>query len=347
VFDWLLWLSSNPDAMMYGPYYLAFYGIATVVTLVVCGLNLRAVDRTAALPPHPIPARLDPYPIAYLRGGENELVRTVIFSLIERGYLRPSGADEPQGDLSVQDPKGGWQAVSPSPATRAADQKIEWSPQRPDTRHLSPLELHVFNWFSLPLLPHDVFVAGRTSELSPLFDSYYRELEAEELLVGPEMRQKARRIWSVGASVIVGLGAGKLCLALATGHQNVGGLWAIGIVGILILYGMTHSTERLTRRGKSYLQQLRKAFQRLQKERVRSIQSERGADFTLPLLVGIFGVGVLAGTPYGYYPEIFQRAAAGTSGGCGSSSGASCGASCGGGGGGCGGGGCGGCGGGS
>ena len=48
---------------------------------------MRGRDRTANLPPLPIPADPDPCEIAYLRGGENEATRLIVFDLIQRGCL--------------------------------------------------------------------------------------------------------------------------------------------------------------------------------------------------------------------------------------------------------------------
>lgn len=100
----------------------------------------------------------------------------------------------------------------------------------------------------------------------------------------------------------------------------------------------------LLTRGREYLQQLQLAFERL-KERY-SLLSRPADDPNLLLLVGLFGVGVLAGIPYGPYQQMFRRAAStGESHGWnfGSWDWGSCGGGCGSCGGG-GGGGCGGCG---
>ena len=56
--------------------------------IVACFRSIRAVDRTRDLEPPEIPAKLDPYEVAYLRGGENEVTRVAIASMIQRGLLQ-------------------------------------------------------------------------------------------------------------------------------------------------------------------------------------------------------------------------------------------------------------------
>ena len=47
----------------------------------------RAMDRTGNLDVPPVPESPDPYRIAYLRGGENEVLRLMLFDLVRRGHL--------------------------------------------------------------------------------------------------------------------------------------------------------------------------------------------------------------------------------------------------------------------
>ena len=78
----------NAIADLYGPYFLLFYATSIVVLIVARYRSIRAVDRTRDLEPMEIPAKLDPYEIAYLRGGENEVIRVAIASMIQRGLLQ-------------------------------------------------------------------------------------------------------------------------------------------------------------------------------------------------------------------------------------------------------------------
>ena len=62
----------------------------------------------------------DPYEIAYLKGGKNEVTRAVIFELIRRGWLYVGG--------------------------RESIEYLERSPAHPDPGDLSLMERNVFSW---------------------------------------------------------------------------------------------------------------------------------------------------------------------------------------------------------
>ena len=80
-------LLDNPLATMYGPYFLILYGFVIFFVLVILAIIKSGVDDTDELPIPPIPLQIDPYEIAYLRGGTNEVVRSVVFSLMQKGFI--------------------------------------------------------------------------------------------------------------------------------------------------------------------------------------------------------------------------------------------------------------------
>src|SRR5213080_838945 len=72
-----------------GPEFLLFYLIVSTIALVGLFTSRRWVE-----PSGPIKVDLsDPYVIAYLRGGKNELLRVSTISLIHRGLLKVSGTN--------------------------------------------------------------------------------------------------------------------------------------------------------------------------------------------------------------------------------------------------------------
>ncbi len=247
------------------------------------------------------------------------MIRVVILGLIQRGYLR-----------ATQSP----QHLTVSPG----DERIMQAPNHPDPRHLAPLEKAVFGWFASAHAPGEVFQSSElASRVQAYCTSYERHLRGQRLLMPPEASRSAWNIGRTGALVILGLGGYKLMVALMRGRRNVVFLIIMGLLSLLLL-ALVCRTPRLSSRGRAYMARLQLAFERL-KGRAASVATG-GADPTLLLLVGLFGVGALAGTPHEYYEKMFHKSATSTGscgGGCGS---------CGGGGGGDGGGGCGGCGGG-
>ena len=81
------WIIHNPIGDMSGPKFLGIYACLIAVTAVACDRFLRGLDTTDGDGPPPVPIDPDPYELAYLRGGINETIRTVGFSLLGRGYV--------------------------------------------------------------------------------------------------------------------------------------------------------------------------------------------------------------------------------------------------------------------
>lgn len=298
------WLTNNAIADMRGPAFLLFYAVVIGLTLLASWLARRALDWTGGMPTPTIPRDPDPHEIAYLRGGENEVTRSVIFALVQKGLLQVSqqGNDHFVGQV--------------------AEQK--------ERRSLSPIERRTLDWFTQPQKTSEVFRSGAlASQLKPFCAAYEQRLKSEQLLTTDEMRQRARLIIVAGTLAIVGLGAYKLLIALSRGRFNVGFLIALGVVGLIPLF-LVCRTPRVSRRGREYMERLRLAFERLRYD-VRPAPQPQAAgayafDPSLLLMVGVFGVGALADTQYNYFQQSFRQSAV-HGGGTGSSS--SCGSSCG------------------
>lgn len=296
------WFLHNFVADMAGPEFLLFYASAIAFILGAAVWVSRHNDVTTPMPPPPVPSRPDAYEVAYLRGGDNELVRTVIFGLTQRGYLK-------MGDSAVE------QASDP-----------------PDPVLLSPIEREVFSWLAWPRTAQEIFESGGVAPNIRKFSASYQALlQNESLLAGVEMRRGAWAVSLVAALAIVALGGYKLAIAALKGHSNVMFLILMGVAALWITVKIP-AAVRVTARGRAYLQTLQLAFKGL-KDRVATLTPAAGAeDATLPLLVGLLGVSVLAGTSYDAYHQMFRRASANSTAACGA-----CGGGCGGGCGGCGG----------
>ncbi|CAN5756576.1 hypothetical protein BH20ACI4_BH20ACI4_23560 [soil metagenome] len=81
-------LLDNPLAAMYGPYFLVFYAFFIFFVLIGLSIVKNLSDQTTKLNTPPIPSTIDPYEIAFLRGGTNEVARSVIFSLMRKFWKR-------------------------------------------------------------------------------------------------------------------------------------------------------------------------------------------------------------------------------------------------------------------
>ena len=328
-------LFDNPLANMPGVVFLVFYSLFIIFTLVSFGVWKSQADKTAGLAIPPIPPSIDPYEIAYLRGGMNEVARAVIFALRQKDFL------------IIQ--------------SEGKNSRIHRNQQQTDQRGLNQMEQSVLNWFANSREPKEVFQGyGLLQVLDPYYSVYEARLEQQQFLTDAEMRSRVKRVRNIVLCLILGLGAYKFLVALMNGYSNVAGIVIIGVIAALITFAAA-KLPRLTNLGKTYLERLQLAFDKLKYQTARQLAEPgaAGARFAgvdpLLLGVGVFGGTILAGTVYDDYNHVFQRAqnqAAISSGSCGSGCGTSCssgssGSSCssGDGGGGCGGG-CGGCGGG-
>jgi uncharacterized protein (TIGR04222 family) len=312
------WLLHNPIADMYGPTFLLFYFGVAIFIVIACRMLMLHSDPSAVLPDLPIPKDPNAYEIAYLRGGEVELIRTVIFNLIHTGFL----------------------------ALDESSRKLKQSQTAPDARLLSSLEQRIFDYFKAAQEPREVVYSAKVN-LKPYFSSFENHLTELQLLKSPAMQQKSWQIMFGGAICSLGLAAYKIVVALSKGRHNIGILIFLALLSLPFIV-VASLPPRLSKRGRNYLENLKFTFLSLPSRL--KILDANAIDPTMLICVGVFGVSVLAGTSFGLYESMFTPMAGTVSSSCGSScssasscGGSSCGSSCGGGG--CGGGGCGGCGG--
>ncbi len=310
-------LFDNPLANMQGSTFLVLYAVAIATAIFVFWLIKNTLDWTAKSPLPPIPHNPDVYEIAYLRGGENEVARAVIFSLMQKGLVEMTKVGKEDSFRRI--------------ANR-------------ETGNLSPLESAALNWFRSGHIAKEIFAAGG---LSSILQTYCGQYEANltrlNFFTDSVTTAKIWQTAAVFAIPIIGLGGYKLAAAIAHGHSNVLFLIIFTIIGIFAIAAVAR-VPRISKLGKNYMARLQTVFGSVKSSAFRRTSAANPVFNSVdPLLltVGVFGVGSLAGTAYGDYEKAFHRASSSSScgSGCGSSS---CSSGGGDGGGGCGGG-CGGC----
>jgi uncharacterized protein (TIGR04222 family) len=310
-----------------GPEFLAVYLAVIFVTLAVVWTARWYTDSSRWILLPEVAPNPDPYELAWLRGGEAEVLRLAIFSLLERGLL-----------------------------TKADDNRIgQASVDQAALNGLVPLELALFEHFAVPQSAGELFRGDAPWRLRDACLLYGTRMEGEQFLITSKMRLQRVFNAMMGGLVIVGLGAFKLDVALSRHKTNVGLLIALAALSCIALILLARS-GRLSARGKSYLDRLKVAYGGLTRSADEPAEGESRFDPNVLLYAGLFGVGALGASYLLDYRELFPRMGAhsgSSSGSCGGASCGSCGASasssCGGGsgcGGGSCGGGCGGCGGG-
>lgn len=304
------WLWNNPLGTMYGPYFLGLY-LAVIVTVIVGSRWLiRQADETRREPTPPVPAAPDPYLVAWLRGGTNEVARLALFDLLQ------------QGRIEQVERKGVFGLSKKQILQRSADAKGD---------DLSPLQTSVWKWLGAERDAATVFQSGLPDAVKPHTETLQADCERLGLATQESGTHGQRLICGFGLVSILALGGYKLAVALSTGHHNVAFLLFLGIAGA-VFQVLLAKPQRLTDLGRRTLAAMQTAYAGLK------AHSGDEPSPALLLAMGVFGVAVLQGTAYGGFYDLYRQSAA-SAGGCGSS----CGSSCGGGGGG--GGGCGGCGG--
>jgi uncharacterized protein (TIGR04222 family) len=202
--------------------FLLFYLIVCAGTVFACLWYVRAQDTTSEMAPPAVPDTVDPYEIAYMRGGENELVRVVIVGLAERGYVE------------------------------AADTAIMTTAKQP--AGLAALEQTVYDALANGATAEAIFAGGLPARVKALCLPYDERLQREQLVradTGDEIEWPALL---AGLSVIGGLLAWRL--ASVSGQQPNGFLYAIGWGSFCSLVSVCR-VARLTARGTRYLERLK------------------------------------------------------------------------------------------
>lgn len=305
------WIFDNPLANLPGTYFLLLYGAMIVTLAIAFQIIKRQFDMTSGLPLPPIPANPDVYEIAYLRGGENELARAVIFTLAQKGFLQIQTTDN-----------SAW---------------VQQSEIKPDKRSLNYLEQKVYDYFAMPYQTREIFAKSSNLReiLKPFATTYAQRLENAQLLTAAEANRQVNILkWTIFLGILA-LGGYKFLAAILNGYSNVGFLIVFSFAALLIFASM-NGLPRVSALGRKYLEMLELTFATIKSQISQpnpkhpqfAAQGARfGAVDPMLLAVGVFGVGALAGTAYDSYHQAFYKSQQQNAGSA--SSGSSCGSGCG------------------
>ena len=293
-----------------GPRFLAFYGMVAVIVQVAAYLLMYFADTTGTNNLPSIPASPDPIEVAYLSGGVNAVLRTVVYDLRRLGLLT---LDDDNRLAAI--------GAAPRELTRMRRRVLDKVLDRPKIGSL----------FKDKAL---------RSSLEATLDPMRGRLVANDLLQPDSV--KRTRIWTLGLGLLIllGLAAAKIEIALSLGNTKIQFLIFLAIFSSICLFLLVSyfSKRAASRRGRAYLEAIRLAYSSLTPSAPIGFIPARSGGDTMAfdgalLLVALYGFDALKGTPDAAFAKAFARSDGG--GGCGS-----------GGGGDGGGGGCGGCGGG-
>lgn len=239
---------------------LAYLAVLALMITGTWGIALLA-DKTGSENTPEVPTSPDPYEIAYLRGGPEEILRLVLFDLANRGYALLTTEE------SVFS-KNYW--LGPSEGA-------------PPTSYLTPLERHVLEQ-----------LGEKGARLSDLLQSptvlaivqthcanYEQALSHEELLLEAGTRKWIKGIRLVCLGIIAMLGAVKLLIA-----QDM--LLFVAIITAITLAAGILGTKIKWRtdKGERYLEALKETYSTLKQ----NAQNHRDLSITHSLLLGsIYG----------------------------------------------------------
>lgn len=304
----------NPLAEMYGPHFLALYAAASGVVCCFCWWWCRCREPDRRDSPF-VPEQSDPYEIAFLRGGEPEVVRLAQLSLVQKGYLEIATKEE---------------------HTNRYLDFVETA-FHPEPSELPEIERSVFQ----ELAQNRSDLAKRTACLRSAVQSGCVDLASHlrqaRLIPSAEQTTRAWTARILGSIGLGGLAVFKVSAALNRGHTNVAFLILMSAGAIALLWVMCKQPLQ-TARGRRFLNSLQST---LDSDKQLTNPSGPISPATLLLLFSVFGSGILKDSAYASVYGAFEaeqdaQRAANNAGGCGGGCGD-------GGGGGCGG--CGGCGG--
>lgn len=289
----------------YGPEFLLFYIFFSV--LVIGGMVwLRNRNEEGPVPRLEL---ADPYLIAYLRGGANEVSRVAIVSLVDRKLLQADGSQL---------------------ATR---KKVSAD----SVRH--PIEKALIENFSSAGEASSIFTSYSCEKAC---EPYRESLENAGLLPNRAIRTSRQLLLIITIALLVGVALIKISIGVSR-ERPVTFLVILMVIAVVVTFIIW--SPRLTARGKAALEDIQSLYSGL-KNRALSLRAG-GATAEAVMLAAVFGIAALEADAFAFTKTLFPKAVASSGGSCGSSCGSSCssssscGSSCGGGG--CGGG-CGGCG---
>jgi uncharacterized protein (TIGR04222 family) len=302
------WLFDNSLADMYGPNFLFLYAVFAGLVIIGAVFFVDIQDMTGGAAPPPTPRDIDPYELAYLRGGANDVIRTAIYALrqkrlieiVEQARIRATGAS-------------------------------------PGSFEITAIERRVFEAISpAPQIAQLFKTEGLRSGVESLCAAYRQRLSAQQLLTPPEVRRAGRYALGGGFVLLIALAGYKIVAALLHGRSNLGFLFMETAVACFLLYWLVQriGSGNASKRGKAWLSQIQLAYSGHAATAFGGTADRAAAGAALAL-VALFGFSILKGTPDAALAQQFASRSGsdsdGGGGGCGGGGGGGCGG-CGGGG---------------
>lgn len=261
---------------MSGPLFLLVYSaLAIAVNLWLRG---HFKQREAARAARFIEFAQDPYQIAYLRAGQSETVRTVVFSLLDRGLLEES------------------------------DGKVRRAHADVGAYVRRPLEKAVLacciNWTQVANIEIQ-------NSVIKACDAYFSELSRNGLLADRDTYGQRFVPFIVALALLLGVAAARVLWALAHGRYNViflAMLAAAGSIAVIIAW-----RKRRTGLGDAALARLETLFADLKRRATQLVPGGQSNDAVLT--AALFGLAALPAGCFPYLERVFPKPRSSSDGG--------------------------------
>lgn len=286
-----------------GPEFLNAFGLVVIIVLACVYLCIRLADRTDRRPPPPVPQNPDAMEVAFLQGGVNQVMRTLIYDLAQRGFVALAPEDH----------------VVPT----------ESQPQPGD---LNAMETLLLEAAQAKPKAHALFEDRRLrrrllEQLAPI----RAKLAAEDLIKPESVKVWRRRAQIGGTLIIVGVALAKIVVEWMRGPANLAYLIFLAAASVAALFALAYVMTRThaSRRGHAYLDAMRLAYGGRLKAAVAHIGSPgpeaRAFHGASLFLIGLYGFSPLKGTTEAMFAEAFSRGSQSQGSNCGTSCSGSCG----------------------
>lgn len=296
-------MQNIPILNLPGPEFLNVFGLAVIVVLAATYLCIRFADRTDRRPPPPVPQNPDAMEVAFLQGGVNQVMRTLIYDLAQRGFV-----------------------------ALAAEDHVVPTEKQPQPGELSAMETRLLEAVQAKPKAHTLFEdRALRRRLLELLAPIRAKLAAEQLIKPTAVKIWRRRAQIGGTLIIAGLALAKIYVELMSGPANVAYLVFLAAASVAVLFALAYVLTRThaSRRGHAYLESMRVAYGGRLKEAVAHIGSpgpeSRAFHGAALFLIGLFGFAPLKGTTESMFAEAFSRGSGSQGSDCGTSCGGSCG----------------------
>lgn len=254
----------NGLARMYGPYFLFFYILLIIAGIIFVKFLLPRTIGRKKENAFELPRQPDPYAVASLRGGKQQLILLIIYNLMKRGYF-VFLVNEKRTVVTVK-------------------RKIHDT----DKSFFTPMEFIVYDSLSDEwALNAYVNYIERSLKFKVVYEDLQKSLEKENYLLSEKEYQHYE--WGRWATIILIdlIGLYKLIAAQLHGHSNVFYLIILAVIATTVI-AKIKITDTRTKKGDDFLKQMSIVFKEQSGDKLQAQPL-----YMQQLLIGIYGFALL------------------------------------------------------